>query len=56
LPSHALQSTSKAQCLQKAYDLLVKIHKLKVQPTDEVCKKKWNILKKKKKKKKKKCL
>ncbi|XP_059479083.1 C-myc promoter-binding protein isoform X2 [Neocloeon triangulifer] len=37
LPSHVLQSQSKAQGLQKAFDLLEKLHKLKVQPSDEVC-------------------
>jgi hypothetical protein len=36
LPSHVIQSQFKAQCLQTAYDLLEKMHKLKVQLTDEV--------------------
>ncbi|KDR07911.1 C-myc promoter-binding protein [Zootermopsis nevadensis] len=38
LPSYAMQSQSKAPaCLQSAYEFLVKIQKMKLQPTDEVC-------------------
>ncbi|XP_023718394.1 DENN domain-containing protein Crag isoform X4 [Cryptotermes secundus] len=38
LPSYAMQSRSKAPaCLQSAYEFLVKIQKMKLQPTDEVC-------------------
>ncbi|XP_069704600.1 DENN domain-containing protein Crag [Periplaneta americana] len=38
LPSYAMQSRSKAAtCLQTAYEFLVKIQKMKLQPTDEVC-------------------
>ena len=37
LPSYAMQSGSKAPaCLQSAYEFLVKIQKMKLQPTDEV--------------------
>jgi hypothetical protein len=36
LPSYAMQSGSKAPaCLQSAYEFLVKIQKMKLQPTDE---------------------
>nr|CAD7398697.1 unnamed protein product [Timema poppensis] len=38
LPSYAIMSQSKAPtCLRTAYDILVKIHKMKLQTTDEVC-------------------
>ncbi|XP_065333480.1 C-myc promoter-binding protein isoform X1 [Cloeon dipterum] len=37
LPSHILRSQSKVQILQKAFDLLEKLHKLKVPPSDEIC-------------------
>ncbi|KAG8233162.1 hypothetical protein J437_LFUL014114 [Ladona fulva] len=37
LPSFVMMSPSKASCLRLAYDLLVKIQRIKLQPTDEVC-------------------
>ncbi|XP_071449879.1 DENN domain-containing protein Crag isoform X2 [Hetaerina americana] len=37
LPSFVMLSPSKASCLRTAYELLVKIQKIKLQPTDEVC-------------------
>ncbi|XP_046401074.1 DENN domain-containing protein Crag isoform X3 [Ischnura elegans] len=37
LPSFVMLSPSKVSCLRTAYDILVKIQKIKLQPTDEVC-------------------